>query len=109
MATLKSLLNACSSDELNELSEVESAAVRVQELPLTTSHALLEACRTSNQSIVAMLLERADLDVNQPATQLQLTAFADACGRGDVPIARLLLRDSRVDPTRGYSVRPPPS
>jgi len=32
-----------------------------------------------------------------------MTAFADACARGDVEMAELLLKDSRVDPSVGCS------
>lgn len=93
-----------SGADVNELCEVEGSVLRRQEYPLYVTHALFEAQRLRDKDMIAALLESHTLDVNQPATRLGLTAFADACARGDVEVAQLLLTDSRVDPTLGCAV-----
>lgn len=90
--------------DVNGVCEVEPSAPRPQELPLYVTHPLFEACRARNVDVIHLLLAREDIDVNAGATKLGLTAFADACARGDATVAALLLADPRVDGRRGCSV-----
>ena len=90
--------------DVNGCCEVEPTVPRPQELPLYLTHPLFEACRARNIDAIRILLGRDDIDVNAGATKLGLTAFADACARGDTTIASLLLDDERVDGRRGCSV-----
>ena len=80
----------------SEVCLAEPAALRRQEWPLYPTHALFEACRARSAPVIAALLALPGLDVNQPASA-SLTAFADACARGDVEVAEQLLRDPRTD------------
>lgn len=95
LAVVESLLS--SGVNVVEVCLVEPAVLRRQESPLYPSHALFEAVRSRNAAVVSALLASPGIDVNQPATSLSLTAFADACSRGDVEMAELLLRDPRCD------------
>lgn len=90
--------------DVNFVCEVEPSVPRPQELPLYPTNALFEACRVRNIDAINLILSRNDVDVNAGATRLNLTAFADACARGDATVAALLLDDARVDGRRGSSV-----
>jgi len=80
---------------------VEGATTLPQELPLFHTTLLLEACRCGDERILLQILAREDVNPNVCTTALQCTAFADACARGDLVAARLLLDDPRVDPCIG--------
>ena len=79
-----------------EVCLAEPVLLRRQEAPHYPTHALFEACRARCAPLIAALLAAPGTDVNQPAS-CSLTPFADACARGDVQVAELLLQDPRCD------------
>ena len=100
---------ATSGVDVNEVCLLEPVGpLRAHEAPLYASHALFEACRARSEPVISRLLREATLDVNAPCTSVGVTAFADACARGDAAIAALLLADARVDATAGctYAAHP---
>lgn len=90
--------------DVNEGCEVQSIDCREQEQPLYWSHPLFEACRKRHLQIIQLLLATPGIEVNAKATPLSSTAFCDACARGDVTVAALLLQDRRLDPCLGDHV-----
>lgn len=85
---------------MTETCTVEPVVLRRQESPAYQTHALYEAVRSRSVPVVRALLQAPGVDINQLATSLGMTAFADACSRGDVEMMQLLL-EHRCDPRIG--------